>query len=61
MIKNCYMTKEDLETWSTDPKNYVVQKSKEINYFGAKRYRTLKLVSDLLNYTEKKNKKIYLF
>ena len=61
MIKDCFMTKEDLETWVTDPKNYIVQKSQEITYFGTKRYKVLKLVSDLLDCKEKKTKKYICF
>ena len=61
MIKDCFMTKEELETWVTDPKNYIAQKFQEINYFGTKRYKVSKLVSDLLDCKEKKTKKYICF
>ncbi len=61
MIKDCFMTKEELETWVTDPKNYIAQKFQEINYFGTKRYKVLKLLSDLLDCKEKKTKKYICF
>ena len=55
MIKDAFITKEDLEMWATDPKNYIAQKSQELNYFTTKRYRVSKLLKDLLCYREKKN------
>ena len=55
IIKDCYMTKEDLETWVNDPKNYIAQKSSELNFYNTKRYRALKVVNALIDC--KKNKK----
>ena len=57
IIKDCFMTKEDLETWVNDPKNYIAQKAEEISMYTSKRYRALKLVSALLEYKDKKIKK----
>ena len=56
IIKDCYMPKEDLEMWVTDPKNYIAQKSEEINFLNNKRYRAYKLVNALLNCKDKKTK-----
>jgi hypothetical protein len=61
IIKDCYMTKEDLEIWETDQKNYIAQKSQEISYYVTKRYKALKLVNALLDYKEKKTKKNICF
>ena len=61
IIKDCYMTKEDLETWVTDPKNYIAQKSTEINFYSSKRYRALKVVNALLDCKEKKTKNYICF
>ena len=57
IIKDCFMTKEDLETWVNDPKNYIAQKAEEISMYTSKRYRALKLVTALLEYKDKKIKK----
>jgi len=57
IIKDCFMTKEDLETWVNDPKNYIAQKAEEISMYTSKRYRALKLVTGLLECKEKKTKK----
>jgi hypothetical protein len=56
IIKDCFMTKEDLETWVNDPKNYIAQKAEEISMYTSKRYRALKLVTALLEYKDKKKK-----
>ena len=55
IIKDCYMTKEDLETWVNDQKNYLAQKSSEINFYNTKRYRALKLVNALVDCKINKN------
>ena len=57
IIRDCYMTKEDLEIWVNDPKNYIAQKSEETNFLNSKRYRALKLANALLNCKEKVAKK----
>lgn len=57
IIKDCFMTKEDLETWVNDPKNYIAQKAEEISMYTSKRFRTLKLITSLLDCKEKKTKK----
>ena len=56
IIKDSFMTVEDLEVWANDPKNYIAQKSQEINFFNSKRHKALYLVKALLNYKEKKTK-----
>ena len=58
IIKDAYMTVEDLETWVTDPKNYIIQKSQEINFFNTKRHKVLQLLKALLS-CKKKNNYIY--
>ena len=57
IIKDCFMTKEDLETWVNDPKNYIAQKAEEISMYTSKRYRALKLITALLECIDKKTKK----
>ena len=56
IIKDSFITKEDLEMWVKEPKNYIAQKSQDINYYTTKRYKASKLLRELLNYKEKKTK-----
>ena len=58
IIKDAFLTEEDLEMWVTDHKNYIIQKSNEINFFNTKRYRALQVLKALLSCKEK-NKYIY--
>ena len=57
IIKDCYMTKEDLEIWVTEPKNYIAQKPEFINSYHSKRDRVLMLVKTLFECKEKKTKR----
>ena len=57
IIKDAFLTQEDLEIWATDPKNYIAQKLEEISFFNTKRYKVLSLVKSLLDCQDKKTKK----
>ena len=61
IIKDSFMTKEDLQVWATDQKNYIAQKSQEINFFNTKRQKVLYLVKALFKYKEKKDKKNFCY
>lgn len=56
IIKDSFIPVEDLETWVKEPKNYISQKSQEINFYQTKRYKALQFINALLNCKEKKNK-----
>ena len=56
IIKDSFIAVEDLETWATDQKNYISQKSQEINFYQTKRYKALQFVKTLLDCKEKRNK-----
>ena len=58
IIKDCYLTKEDLEIWVTEPKNYIAQKLEDFNVFNTnKRHKAFQLIKGLLNCKDKKTKK----
>ena len=54
IIKDCYMTYNDLELYSNDPKKYLAEKLEEINSILSKRYNACKLFSSLFSYKENK-------
>ena len=58
IIKDSVMAEEDLETWAKNQKNYISQKSQEINFYQTKRYKALQFVKTLIDCKEKKNKTI---
>ena len=60
IINDCFMTYEDLELWSNDPKKYLSEKVEEINSILTKRYNSRKLFSSFFSYkTDKKSNPIY--
>ena len=61
IIKDCTMTKSDLEAWVDSPKEYIGQKEEEISIFETKKFRALKLITSFLEYKDKKTKKLILF
>jgi hypothetical protein len=56
IIKDSFIAVEDLETWANDQKNYISQKSQEINFYQTKRYKAMQFFKALLDCKEKKNK-----
>ena len=59
IIKDAYITEEDLEMWVRDHKNYIIQKAQEINFFNSKRYKALQVLKALLSCKEKDNYVFY--
>ena len=57
IIKDSFLSYEDLELWSNDPKKYLAEKSEEINSMLSKRYNSCKFFSSLFSYKENKNEK----
>ena len=57
IINDCFLSYDDIELWSTDPKKYLAEKVEEINSILTKRYNACKLFSSLFTYKEKKNGK----
>ena len=54
IIKDCYITYNDLELYNNDPKKYLAEKLEEMNSILTKRYNACKLFSSLFSYKEKK-------
>ena len=60
IINDCFMTYEDLELWSNDPKKYLSEKVEEINSILTKRYNSRTLFSSIFSYkVDKKSNPIY--
>ena len=57
IIKDSFLSYEDLKLWSIDPKKYLAEKSEEINSMLSKRYNSCKFFSSLFSYKENKNEK----
>ena len=57
IIRDSFLSYEDLKLWSIDPKKYLAEKSEEINSMLSKRYNSCKFFSSLFGYKENKNEK----
>jgi len=57
IIKDSFLSYEDLKLWSNDPKKYLAEKSEEINSMLSKRYNSCKFFSSLFSYKENDNEK----